>query len=330
MAWSPTPGFRLRVLRDVRDPQVQLWWAEQQPLMKENYRWWLEIIRPVQDKVNVFALYDVARNIFGQPDTTLDLPALLAQGAVVLVNTAAGLVGAESSALVGATLVDIVSDFLRSQGARALAADRRRVMVVVDEFHTIPADYEGFASELAKFGGHLVLGTQSLRRLDALDVALRPVLFSNVNNLFVFQSSAEDAELLVGELDEAVTVTDVVNLADYACYVKASRGEQRLGAFSITTLPPQPGDPDLAQAIAAASAQRYGRPRAEVERHIAHVLQQHYEGWKDVVARMGGATSQTVGTATSQDGDQQPDLKKLLADSGQGPPFVREGLTCER
>ncbi|MBU0490432.1 MAG: type IV secretory system conjugative DNA transfer family protein, partial [Chloroflexi bacterium] len=272
--------LRNYVLQRVTDAHVLRWWDEQTRIMHDNPRWWGEIIRPVQDKINFFTLYPVTRHIFGQPDTTLDLTALIQAGQVILVNTAAGIVGAESSALVGATLVDVVADFLRSQAGQSAAVERCRVMVVVDEFHTIPADYEGFTAELAKYGGHLVLGTQSLRRLDVMDQALRPVVFSNISNLFVFQTSAADAEELVGELDEAMTETDLVNLADHACYVKTSRRGQRLPVFSMSTLAPAAGDPATAAAIAAASGERYGRPLDEVQRRIQTLMLERYEPWR--------------------------------------------------
>ncbi|MBU0494094.1 MAG: hypothetical protein KKB13_19780, partial [Chloroflexi bacterium] len=148
----------------------------------------------------------------------------------------------------------------------------------------------------AKFGGHIVLGTQSLRRLDARDPALRPTLLSNISHLFVFQASAEDAHLLVDELDGGVTVADVVNLADFACYAKLSRAHERLPTFSMTISKPRAGDEAQAEAIAAASARQYGRPRAEVEREIAAMMAACYSEWRPA----GDPGPLEEGTATRQ------------------------------
>jgi len=286
--------LREYVLQHVRDPEVRWWWGQNKPIMEQDGRRWEEIVRPVMDKINLFAVYDVTRNVFGQPTTTLNLPTLIRGGKIILVDTAAGLIGMETASLVGIVLLDVVANFLRSQGEAADRAARSRAMVVVDEFQTIPANYEGFIAEIAKFGGHIVLGTQSLRRLDVLDPALRQTILSNISNLFVFQASAEDADLLVDELDAEMRVTDVVNLADFACYAKVGQGGERLPAFSMAISKPAVGDEAQAQLIAAASAERYGRPRLEVEREIAATMQARYSEWSAADAPLAAAAEATA------------------------------------
>ena len=86
---------------------------------------------------------------------------------------------------------------------------------MVDEFHTMPgADYEAILAELAKYGANLVLATQSLARLEALDRdqhrGLRATVFANLDGLFAFHTSAEDARYLVHELGGEVDEQDLV------------------------------------------------------------------------------------------------------------------------
>src|SRR5438128_9206632 len=73
------------------------------------------------------------------------------------------------------------------------------------------ADYEAILSELAKYGANLILATQSLTRLETLDRdqgrSLRATVFANLDGLFAFHTSAEDARYLVRELGGEVDST---------------------------------------------------------------------------------------------------------------------------
>jgi hypothetical protein len=140
----------------------------------------------------------------------------------------------------------------------------------VDEFHTIPgADYEGILAELSKYGANLVLATQSLARLLAIGQeegrGLRATVFANLDGLFAFNCSAEDAEYLVAELGGAIEEQDLVELGEHQCYVRLSSRGERLPTFSVHLDPPMPPDRQLAAALAYASARRFGRDAALVE-----------------------------------------------------------------
>ena len=166
----------------------------------------IEIQIRCRRKCNKFAGSRAARSIVGQPRSTIDPSGWLQSGAIVVVNTAKGTVGEDTAALIGGSLINLVGLLVGEQAA--LPDDRRRPStLIVDEFHTMPgADYEGILSELAKYGASLILATQSLARLEALDRdqgrSLRATVFANLDGLFAFHTSAEDARYLVRELGE--------------------------------------------------------------------------------------------------------------------------------
>jgi hypothetical protein len=185
-------------------------------------------------------------------------------------------VGEDTSALLGATLLNLVALTVGEQAALD-RSQRCPITIIVDEFHTMPgADYEGILAELAKYGANLILATQSLTRLDALDReqnrALRAMVFANLDGLFAFHTSAEDAEYLVRELGGEVDEQDLVALGEHQCYVKLSLGGERTPTFSVRLDPPPQSDPDLCARLAGASAVRYGRDRAAVERDLKTAL----------------------------------------------------------
>ncbi len=138
----------------------------------------------------------------------------------MIVNTAAGEIGANTAALLGGTLVNVVKETIAAQQRRP-EAGRDRATLIVDEFHLLPgADYEELLAGLAKHGANCFLATQSLARLD-LETRegrrlLRDVVFDNIRGLFVFHTSAANARYLIPELggEEVIDTEDLVGLSD--------------------------------------------------------------------------------------------------------------------
>ncbi|MEO7001840.1 MAG: hypothetical protein ABI068_08425, partial [Ktedonobacterales bacterium] len=141
---------------------------------------------------------------------------------------------------------------------------------MVDEFQSIlGVDYAAMLSELRKFGGTFALATQALTHLDALDPTLRPTVLANVDALYAFAVSADDARTLTRELDEAVDVTDLINQDDYTCYAKLTLQGKRLPVFSLALDPPDRGEDDHAQYLRRRAQVRYARPLSEVDAALA-------------------------------------------------------------
>ena len=115
-----------------------------------------------------------------------------------------------------------------------------------------------------------MLTTQGLGRLDALDKkeegrALRATIFSNVDGLFIFQVSAEDARYVTHELGSGLEEDDLVELGDYRCYARLAVNRETLPAFSLHVDPPLATDPGEAEDAATRSARCYGRRRPALE-----------------------------------------------------------------
>ena len=190
----------------------------------------------------------------------------------MLINLHAFDVIEDIAALVGGTLLNLAARAVSSQSSLP-PAQRRSVTMAVDEFHTIPgADYEQVFGELAKYGANMMLATQTLSRLDRLTEAdrtrdLRAAVFSNLDGLFAFHTSAEDAEYLAEELGGGLNKQDLLELGHYQCYARVTdvRTGERLPAFSVRLDPPPLGDSAVADRLAAASAERYGRSVLDVE-----------------------------------------------------------------
>ena len=253
------------------------WWTDHfQKGLDNKLR--LESINPVLTKINRVNGSWAARAIFGQARSTIDPQAWLRDRMTVIVNGSSGEVGEATTALIGGALVNLMKHAIAKQGALP-ARQRCPVTLIVDEFHEMPgADYEQILSALNKQGANLVLATQGLTRLDAFDRdgtrALRATVFDNIDGLFAFHTSADNGRYLVPELggETVVDVDDITALGEHQCYARISTDRRRLPVFHVQLDPPLEGDAGWAAALAARSAARWGRPRAEVEAGRARSL----------------------------------------------------------
>jgi hypothetical protein len=262
--------FREEVLKQVPDRALWAWWRDNYDRINRAFQ--QQTANPVTTKVGRFMVTEAARLVLGQPRSTVDPRALLREGGVLVVNSAVGALGEGGAALVGATLLNLVGLVVEEQIALR-PAERCRLVVLVDESSTLgAADYGRMLSELAKYGASFVLVTQSLAKLDAIDRALRPTIFSNIDGLTVFQVSAEDARYLAPELGSDLAAEDLVDLDDFECYARWWSDGRRLPAFSLRLSRPPAVDAGRVETIARRSAERYGRPRDEVRADIARIL----------------------------------------------------------
>jgi hypothetical protein len=288
-------------LKRTSDPVIRQWFDGYFDPLERRYQ--LEIINPVQTKVHKYLGSRVARHIVGQPRSTIDFRELVTSGRIIIVNLNAFDVGEDLAGLIGGTLLNLAARAVSSQVAVPAGA-RRSVTLVVDEFHTIPgADYEQVLGELAKYGANVMLASQTLSRLDRLTDAqrtrnLRASVFSNLDGLFAFHTSAEDAAYLAEELGGGLDAQDLLELGQYQCYARVTdtRTGERVPAFSVQLGPPPEGNQHLGARLARLSAERYGRDVLDVELDIQSALE-----------RVRGPQSQRVDTPTEPPVPPVPD-----------------------
>ena len=313
---------RNRMLRQVSDLHLLRWWHDDFLGWDQRYR--NEAVAPVQTRLAYYASSIKARQVLGQPQSTLDIRRCIQEGDILFVSTAQSTVGRDVSALIGACILNLVDAVIRQQG-QLPPTERRSVMLAIDEMQSIPGvDYEGMLSEVGKFGGALTFATQSLSKLDELSPTLRDVILANNGLLVVFQVAAVDAARLVHELDsERVTEDDITSLPVHHCYVRATANGQRMPAFSMKLRPPEVGNYAVAERIRQASAE-YTTPASVVDRLVERNLADDLADWRaglnamqshvtmpDSGAGQGAAAGQPNGSnrRPAQRDAAQPDAK---------------------
>jgi hypothetical protein len=261
-------SFRHAVMEQVTDPVLLSWWQYYYEPM--DLRFQMEVISSVLNKLSKFTSSRTTRRILGQPRSTINFTEIIRSDKILLISTASGIVGADVSALLGATLLGLFHVTLAEQ-TEVSRAERRQFLALIDEFQVYQgADFSSMLAGLRKYGGSFGLATQSLSYLDRLDPTLRSTVLSNVDHLFAFAMSGEDARML-HELD-GIAEDDITNLDDFTCYAKVSLGGRRMPVFSLLLDPPITGDHDLAQRIRLRSQQRYAHPCDVVDAMITQSL----------------------------------------------------------
>ena len=231
--------FQRRVMSRVTDPSLKRWF--------NNFLGWpretrSEAMGPVQSRMGAYASDRRAKVVLGQRESTIFLTEVLREGQVLLVATAQGQIGVQPAALMGGTVVSLVESALREQESIDPSL-RKKCLLVCDEFQTVTgAPWENLLAEIRKYGGSLLLSTQSLVRLDTGERRLKAGILGNTGCFVGYQMSSEDAKIVAAEMDDdRVRPNYLVNLDPHCAYVRINSDTRCFPAFSLKTLPP----PDL-------------------------------------------------------------------------------------
>lgn len=278
--------FRNKVLQKVQDPFILEWWQEAYGGWSKEYG--QDAIAPVLTRMANYMGSKAVRSILGQPMCTLNMREAIEDGKVLLVNTNQSTVGAEVASLVGASVLKLVDTIVRQQGQTRDIADRRKVMLVVDEMQSMGGvDFQSILSEVGKFGGSMVLATQSLSRLNEQSPTMTDSILSNIGALVSYQVNAVDAERLLPELrSEYLEDEDITGLPVHNAYVRITSDGGVQAPFSMQVLRP-PGGVDMVERSVEEGTAHYSRPTEDVLRELDETMNSRVEGFREKIEREG-------------------------------------------
>ena len=275
IAFLTDENERRRVIQESRDVDVAQWWNEIfKKLVPADDQ---TALAPVLRKIGEYAASPAARRVLGQRRCTLSIEETITTGKALFVNTARGEVGPEVSAIIGSCILNLTEFILRQQSNKE-SGERSPVVIVVDEMQTLPGvRFDNMLDELNKYGGSLIMATQSLDRLNEMSESgsMRETILANLGCLMVFQVNSSDAMLMRNELDaSAISEEDILRLPPHHCYGRANL-ESGAAFFSMEVLPPLPPLPPqsriMRELIRQASA-AYTTPAEELEAEFARSM----------------------------------------------------------
>jgi hypothetical protein len=259
-------GFRRQVVPRVADPiGLGPFWS--------GYEAWSEAerataIAPVMNKLRPLLLRPELRAIVGQSRGSFDLRRVFTERKILLVNLSKGLLGPETSALLGSLVISQLWQAIL--GRAAIPPERRHpVLVYVDEFQDylhLPLDFSDALAQARGLGVGFALAHQYMHQLDP---AMRSAVLANAQSRIAFRLPSEDARMIAA--GSSIDAEDFVSLGAFQCYAQLVAQGAIQPWCSLGTLPPGQPFSDSAT-IRAASRGRYGADRAAVEAELHQLL----------------------------------------------------------
>ena len=281
--------FRQHIAAQVSAPRLRAWLAELDRERDDRIR---DLTESTVNRFRAFARGMTAL-IFGQRETTFDLPRLLDTGGVLLAALPAATLGDTGAYLAAGVLLSLIDACLAHRPKDSPYHRNPRLRLLADEAHAYAVPpLRRLLAERAGFGASLVLATQGLGQLD--DRQLARFVLNNVSAHAVFACSAEEARTMAEELFRPDPLLVKSQREPFTTFY-TPREQITYWAKAIQNLPPhtffarapvrcttQPLPArldDHALAVARDTlARRTGRPRAEVEEELAQRRRWIYEG----------------------------------------------------
>ncbi len=266
-------NYRKFILKQLNDPILYKFWAEEYAQMSENNRLATEAVSPIQNKVGRFISSAVTRNIVGQVKSTIDFREIMDNRKILLVNLAQGRLGEETASLLGGMVITRLQATAMER-VDIPESERKDFFLYVDEFQNFAT--ESFAKILSEARKYKLNLTMTNQYIDQLPLTVRQAIFGNVGTLASFVVGQADAGILEKEFAPIVTADDLVSLDAYAMYIKLCIDGMTSIPFSAKSLPIRYQKYNLRDEIVASSREKYGKPRAEVEDKIMRWSNQTY------------------------------------------------------
>lgn len=227
-------SFRREVLARVTNEQVKAFWTGEFLSYSPRYR--QEAAHPIQNKIGAFLADPRLLRMFTEVPNDLHFRTIMDSGKILIINLARGLIGEDSSRLLGALLITTLSLAAFSR-ADVREGERKDFFIYVDEFQNFTTlSVATMISELRKYHVGLILANQNLHQLP---MEVRHAVLGNVGTLVSFRVGAEDAPILAREFSPTFSTEDLVGLANHKIYLKLMIDMAPSWPFSAETLRPE-------------------------------------------------------------------------------------------
>ncbi|TSC89331.1 MAG: hypothetical protein G01um10145_488 [Microgenomates group bacterium Gr01-1014_5] len=256
-------GFRQRVIRQIQDPVVKSFWANEYGTWAERYA--NDAVVPILNKVGQFISNPVMRNMVGQTRNALDFEAFMNDGKIVVINMSKGRLGEENIGLLGSMFVTRIQQAALSR-SKIREEDRRPFYFYVDEFQNFAND--ALATILSEARKYQLCMTIAHQYIAQLPQAVKDATFGNVGSLISFGVGGDDASYLTKELLPTFSPEDLINLDNRDMYLKILVNGKVTPPFSARTIDMPKPEVDNTREILSYSRMTYGKNRIEVEREI--------------------------------------------------------------
>jgi len=210
----------------------------------------------ITSKLNPFLANDYVRPIVTQKQNAFNFREVIDNRKILLVNLSKGRIGDINANLLG---LIIVGKLLMAAFSRVDIPQEQRqdFNLYIDEFQNFTTDTIAIIlSEARKYRLNLIIAHQFIKQLQE---NIKNSVFGNIGSMTVFRVGAEDAESIKNQFEPVFSPQDLMNIDNFNAYVKLLINNQTSRPFNIQIIPPQKGNPEMAQYIKELSRQKYGQ-----------------------------------------------------------------------
>lgn len=259
------PRFRTDVLADLDDPvglEPDWQWFQNLPDKEQS-----AVVAPLLNKSRQFVARPEIRAIVGQAQPRISLSQIVAEQKVLLVNLPKGLLGAETTQLLGCL---ILTSLWQTATARVgIPLDQRTPFALyvdeVQDFTSAPIPWGEMFAQGRKYGLALTVAHQNL---DQIPKDLREVILANARSKAVFALSPHDARILERVFAPALTAADLQSLDAYNVAALLALDDGGTARPVTLQTPKPPASTNSRTAVFERSRQQFACPRADIEQEL--------------------------------------------------------------
>lgn len=253
-------AWRNKIIRQLTDPQVKKFWENYTQQGKSEQASTIDRdLATLQRRIWPFVSRPEIRNTLGQEQSSFTMDDVVSSSKILVVRLNRERIGRQAAGMMASLIMSSLWSAVRT------TPHERPVMLFMDEFQdflTMPTDPSEMLAQSRSFGLGMVLSHQHLGQLT--NPELRAAVLANARSKIVFQTSAEDARRMAGEMGSGVTADDLQNLQTREAIARVVTESGVSSAFTLRTRDASPPT-GVYQEVLAHSRATYGRPLAEVE-----------------------------------------------------------------
>lgn len=255
------PAYLKRLLGECRDPFVRRYfervWGKTTDFHKSEH------LAYFTSKFSPFFEDRLMRSVLAQRGG-VDLARAMREGQVILVDLSWGRIGQGNARLLGQVVLHLVR---RVAMRRDLHGRAPLFSVVVDEAHEFAgAELRELITAMRKFQVGVVLANQSLADFAS---PVRSTILGSVGTFVALRQGPWADRAIEAVFQPRFDDADLAHLPDYTAIAYTSTATRYTPPRKIRlAAPPHHLDPDRAPVRRRLSAERHGRPRAEVEAEL--------------------------------------------------------------
>jgi hypothetical protein len=252
------PRFRRAAIARLGDPFLVASWQSFEALSEAAQA---EHVAAPMNRVMGLLARPRVRAVLASPEPKLDIARLLAERKWLLVSLAPGVIGEAAARLIGTAVMYSIWSAVEARVALP-PESRHPLFLHVDELSTLtggtPFGFELLAERARGLGMGLTVALQTLGRVPE---PTRSALLGNVASFVTFRAGAEEAPRIARQLP-GLSADDVMALGRFEVAARVGTGAGSSVAVVTGHTEPLPQITRQAEAIRAASAERYGSPPA--------------------------------------------------------------------